>query len=68
MEDIDNLEFTELILKGDGESALAQVMNEVKRQRSHKTILELPLAYDQCLMVQSRRQLISSCASSGLSK
>ena len=46
MEDIDNLGYTELILKGDGELALVQVMNEVKRQRSHKTILEHPPAYD----------------------
>ena len=30
MEDIDNLGSTELILKGDGEPALVQVMNEVK--------------------------------------
>ena len=46
MEDIDNLGYTDLILKGDGEPALVQVMNEVKRQRSHKTILEHPPAYD----------------------
>ena len=45
-EDIDNLGYTALIWKGDGEPALVQVMNEVKRQRSHKTILEHPLAYD----------------------
>ena len=46
MEDIDNLGYTELILKGGGEPALVQVMNEVKRQRPHKTILEHPPAYD----------------------
>ena len=46
MEDIDNLGYTELVLKGDGEPALVQVMNEVKRQRPHKTILEHPPAYD----------------------
>ena len=46
MEDIDNLGFSELVLKGDGEPALAQVTNEVKRQRPHKTILEHPPAYD----------------------
>ena len=46
MEDIDILGYTLLMLKGDGEPALVQVMNEVKRQRSHKTILEHPLAYD----------------------
>ena len=33
MEDIGNLGYAELILKGDGEPALVQVMNEVKRQR-----------------------------------
>ena len=46
MEDIDNLGYTELVLKGDGEPALVQVMNEVKRQRPRKTILEHPPAYD----------------------
>ena len=45
-EDIGNLRCTELVLKGDGEPALVQVMNEVKCQRSHKTILEHPPAYD----------------------
>ena len=34
MEDIDNLGYTELVLKGDGEPALVQVMNEVKRQKN----------------------------------
>ena len=46
MEYIVNLGYTELVLKGDGESALVQVMNDVKRQRPHKTILEHPPAYD----------------------
>ena len=39
MEDIDRLGYTEIILKGDGEPALVQVMREVKQRRSHPTIL-----------------------------
>ena len=46
MEDIHNLGFSELVLKANGVSALVLVMNEVKRQRPHKTILEHSPAYD----------------------
>ena len=46
MEYIVNLGYTELVLKGDGEPALVQVMNDVTRQRPHKTILEHPPAFD----------------------
>ena len=47
IDDIDDLEYTELLLKTDGEPALVQVVNEVKRQRQHKTNLKHPPAYDQ---------------------
>ena len=46
MEDIDELGYTGLALKGDGQPDLVQVMNEVKRQRQHRTILEHPPPYD----------------------
>ena len=46
IDDIDSLGYTEIILRGDGEPALVQVMNEVKRRRHHSTILQNPPAYD----------------------
>ena len=44
--DIDEMGHTEIILKGDGEPALVQVMEAIKRRRSHSTILENSPAYD----------------------
>ena len=46
LEDIDLMGHTEIILKGDGEPALVQVMEEVKRRRCHPTIIQNPPAYD----------------------
>ena len=37
---------TEIILKGDGEPALIQVMEEIKKRRCHPTIIQNPPAYD----------------------
>ena len=44
MQDIDDLGYIELGLKGNGEPALIQVTNKVKRERQYETILEHPLA------------------------
>ncbi len=46
IEDIDLLGHTEIILKGDGEPALIQLMEEITRRRSHSTIIQNPPAYD----------------------
>ena len=46
MEDIDQMGHTDIILKGDGEPALVQVMEEVKKRRVHDTIIQNPPAYD----------------------
>jgi len=46
IEDIDRLGHTEVILKGDGEPALQDVLQEVKRRRVHPTLLQGPPAYD----------------------
>ena len=46
IDDIDRLGYTEVILKGDGEPALQDVLQEVKRQRVHPTIPKGPPAYD----------------------
>ena len=46
VDDIDRLGHTEVILKGDGEPALQDVLREVKRQRVHPTLLNGPPAYD----------------------
>ena len=46
IEDINRLGYTEVVLKGDGEPALQEVLQEVKRLRNHSTILQGPPAYD----------------------
>ena len=46
VDDIDALGYTSIIIKGDGEPALVQVMKEVKKARKHDTIIENPPAYD----------------------
>ena len=46
IEDIDLMGHTEIILKGDGEPALIQLMDEIKRRRNHPTIIQNPPAYD----------------------
>jgi hypothetical protein len=46
IDDIGRLGYTEVILKGDGEPALQDVLQEVKRRRTHPTILQGPPAYD----------------------
>ena len=46
IEDIDNTGHTNIILKGDGEPALVQVMNVIKEKRKHNTIIVNPPAYD----------------------
>ena len=45
-EDIECLGYAEVILKTDGEPALVQVANEVKKRRAHSTVLQHPPAYD----------------------
>ena len=37
---------TDIILKGDGEPAFVQLMEEIERRRSHPTIIQNPPAYD----------------------
>ena len=44
--DIDHLGHIDLILKGDGEPALVQLMREVRRRRVQPTLLENHTAYD----------------------
>ena len=44
--DIDSLGHTKIILKGDGEPALVQLMNKIKQLRAHPTIVQNPPAYD----------------------
>ena len=46
LDDIDQLGHVDLILKGDGEPALVQLMREVRRRRVQSTLLENPPAYD----------------------
>ncbi len=46
IEDIELMDHTEIILKGDGEPALIQLMEEIKKRRSHNTIIQNPPAYD----------------------
>ena len=46
VENIGELGYTEIILKGDGEPALNDVMEKVKSAREHSTILQNPPAYD----------------------
>lgn len=44
--DIERLGYTDIIIKGDSEPALVQVMNEIKKRRAHSTIVQTPPAYD----------------------
>ena len=46
IEDIARLGYAEVLLKGDGEPALQDVLHEVKKRRTHSTILQGPPAYD----------------------
>ena len=46
IEDINRLGYTEVVPKGDGEPALQEVLQEVKRLRNHSTILQALPAYD----------------------
>ena len=46
LEDLDALGHVEVILKGDGEPALQQVLREVKRKRIQPTLIQAPPAYD----------------------
>ena len=46
VEDIDDLGHTEILLKGDGEPSLIRVMEEIKKRRTHATIVVNPPAYD----------------------
>ena len=46
MADIERLGYTDIIIKGDGEPALVQVMNEIKKRRAHSIIVQKPPAYD----------------------
>ena len=46
MADLDRLGYTEVILKGDGEPSVVQLMHEVKKRRSHPTMVQHPPAYD----------------------
>ena len=43
---IDRTGNTDMTLKGDGEPALVQVMEDVKNKRSHRTMLDHPPAHD----------------------
>ena len=60
VEDIVALGYTEIILKGDGEPALNDVMEKVKLAREHSTILQNPPAYDPKATGLSRRRLMST--------
>ena len=46
MMDIDDLGYSRITLKCDGEPALVQLMEEIKRRRRHSTFLMHPPAYD----------------------
>ena len=45
-EAIDHMGYTKIILKTDGEPSLVQVAEEIKKIRSHDTIMQHPPAYD----------------------
>ena len=44
--DIDGWGYTNIILKSDGEPAIVQMVEEIKRRRQHPTIPQSPPAYD----------------------
>ena len=46
VEAINNLGYTKIILKTDGEPAIVQLAEDIKRIRSHDAILQNPSAYD----------------------
>ena len=46
LDDLDRLGYTDMILKSDGEPAILQLLEELKGQRSHPTLLQHPPAYD----------------------
>ena len=46
VKDIEDLGHTKIILKGDGEPALVNLMEKNKQARSHPTIIQKPPAYD----------------------
>ena len=46
LEDLDHLGHVDVILKGDGEPALVQLMKEVKKLRAQPTFIQHPPAYD----------------------
>ena len=45
-QDIESMGHTDIVLKGEGEPALVQVMNEVKKKRFGSTIIVNSPAYD----------------------
>ena len=44
--DLDRLGYTDVILKSDGEPAIIQLLEELKKRRAHPTIIQHPPAYD----------------------
>ena len=46
VEDIASLGYTDVIIKGDGEPALVQVMEAIRERRQQRTLVENPPAYD----------------------
>ena len=45
-EDLEDLGYAELMLKGDGEPALKQVQRELRARRRHRTVMANPPEYD----------------------
>ena len=56
VDDIEALGHTDVILKSDGEPAIVKLMEEIKKLRKHKTILQYPPAYDPKLMAWPKRR------------
>ena len=65
VEDIDNMGYTDILLKGDGEPALTQVMEAVKQRRAHSTILVTRQPTIHRVTVRSKRPLTNSWVNLG---
>ena len=45
-EDLEDLGYADLMLKGDGEPSLKQVQRELRSRRRHRTVMANPPEYD----------------------
>ena len=56
IDDIASLGYVEVLIKGDGEPALVQVMENVQQTRMQGTLIENPPAYDPSRMASLKRR------------